>query len=191
MAWWRTSCCRQNLRETIQTRDVSDVFVLYSHHSHFWFYRRNAGGCVIEETSQISKEAQRRTRQELATRTGDTDSEEDGPSIDDEELEYQEPNEYEDEQRHQDDDGDHVRGWNGAEEEHWEYAGRRWWWATCSPSHFYTSSCILLYFNNNLISILHSVLARLVKIIPIILRLLAIAQVVLYCRFTMMQYSTT
>ncbi|KIM71219.1 hypothetical protein PILCRDRAFT_93972 [Piloderma croceum F 1598] len=79
---------------------------------------RNAGGCIIEETSQILKEAQRRARQELATRTGDTDSEEDGPGIDNEELE--EPNEYEDEQ-HQDDadneDGDHAGGRSGAEEE--------------------------------------------------------------------------
>jgi hypothetical protein len=54
----------------------------------------------------------------LATRTGDTDSEEDGPGIDNEELE--EPNEYEDEQ-HQDDadneDGDHAGGRSGAEEE--------------------------------------------------------------------------
>ena len=108
-------------------RDVSDVFVLYSHHSRFWFYRRNAGGCVIEETSQILKEAQHHARQELATRTGDTDSEEDGPDIDDEEedrdeeLEYQEPNEYEDEQLHQDDaaneDGDRARGQSDAEEE--------------------------------------------------------------------------
>jgi len=97
------------------------VFVLYSRDSHFWFYRRNTGGCVIEETSQISKEAQRRAQRELATRTGDTDSEEDGPEIDDEEPEYQEPNEYEDEQLHQDDaeneDSNYVRGRSGAEEE--------------------------------------------------------------------------
>jgi hypothetical protein len=57
----------------------------------------------------------------LATRTGDTDSEEDGPGIYDEELEYEEPNEYEDEQLHQDDaeneDGNSVRGRSGAEEE--------------------------------------------------------------------------
>ena len=97
------------------------MFFLYSHHSHCWFYRRNAGGCVIEETSQISKEAQRPARQELATRTGDTDSEEDGAGIYDEELEDQEPNEYEDEQLHQDDaeneDDNYVRGRSGAEEE--------------------------------------------------------------------------
>ena len=97
------------------------MFVLYSCDSHFWFYRRNTGGCVIEETSQISKEAQCRAQWELATRTGDTDSEEDGPEIDDEELEYQELNEYEDEQLHQDDaeneDSNYVRGQSGAEEE--------------------------------------------------------------------------
>ena len=89
--------------------------------THFWFYRRNTGGCVIEETSQISKEAQRRAQRELATRTGDTDSEEDRPEIDDEEPEYQEPNEYEDEQLHQDDaeneDSNYVRGQSGAKEE--------------------------------------------------------------------------
>jgi hypothetical protein len=53
-------------------------------------------------------------QRELATRTGDTDSKEDGLEIDDEKPEYQEPNEYEDKQLHQDDaeneDGNYVRG---------------------------------------------------------------------------------
>jgi len=57
----------------------------------------------------------------LATRTGDTDSEEDGPDIYNEELEDEEPNEYEDDQRHRDDadneDGNHAGGRSGAEEE--------------------------------------------------------------------------
>ena len=107
--------------------DVSNVFVLYLHNPHCWFYRQNAGGCVIEETSQILKEAQRRARQELANRTGDTDSEEDGPGIYNEELEDEEPNKYKDEQRDWDDadneDGDHTGSQNGAKEEEWEYAG--------------------------------------------------------------------
>jgi hypothetical protein len=67
------------------------------------------------------KEAQRHARQELATRTGDTDSEEDGPGNYNEELEDEEPNEYEDEQQHRDDadneDGDYAGGRSGAEEE--------------------------------------------------------------------------
>jgi hypothetical protein len=57
----------------------------------------------------------------LATQTGETDRREDGPEIDNEELEYQEPNEYKDKQLHQDDagneDGDHARAQSGAEEE--------------------------------------------------------------------------
>ena len=168
------------------------MFVLYSHHSHCWFYRWNTGGCIIKETSQISKEAQCCAWQELATWTGDTDSKEDGPDIYNEELEYQEPNKYEDEQLHQDDaeneDGNYVRGWSSAAEEYWEYEG--WWWqAICSLSfllvYLYTS--IATSFHTTC----HSVLARLVKIIPIKLRLLAITKIVLYCRFTVIQYSTT
>jgi hypothetical protein len=53
--------------------------------------RTNAGGSIIEETSRVSKEAQHRARLELAARTGDTDSEEDGPTSqedNDEDEEY-------------------------------------------------------------------------------------------------------
>jgi hypothetical protein len=143
-------------------------------------------------TSQILKEAQHHAWQELATWTGNTDSEEDGLGIYDEELEYQEPNKYEDEQLHQDDteneDGNYVRGQSGAKEEDWEYTGQ-WWQAICSLSRLpvYLCTSIATLFHTTF----HSVLARLVKIIPITLRLLAIAKVVLYCRFTMIQYSTT
>ena len=96
-------------------------FFLSLHHTHCWFYRQNAGGCVIEETSQILKEAQCCAQQELATQTGDTDSKEDGAGIYKEELEDQEPKYCEDEQLHQDDaeneDGNYMRGRSDAEEE--------------------------------------------------------------------------
>ena len=99
----------------MQVCDVSNVFVLHLHHSHCWFYRRNAGGCVIKETSQILKEAQCCAQQELATQTEDTDSEEDGPGIYDEELEYQESNKYQDDAKNE--DGNYVTGRSGAAEE--------------------------------------------------------------------------
>ena len=85
---------------------------MYLHQSHIRSYRRNTGGSVIEETSRISEDAQRRVQQELATRTGETDSEEEGPDCDDkeedweEELEYQEPAAYGDEELQQ---GDGLR----------------------------------------------------------------------------------
>ena len=67
------------------------------------------------------KEAQHHAQQELATQTGDTDSEEDRLGIYDKELKYEELIEYEDEQLHQDDaeneDGNSVRGQSGAEGE--------------------------------------------------------------------------
>jgi hypothetical protein len=50
------------------------MYSLYLHHSHFWFYSQNTGGHIIEETSQILKEAQHCAQQELAAQTGDTNS---------------------------------------------------------------------------------------------------------------------
>ena len=79
------------------------MYSLYLHCSHFLFYRQSTGGCIIEETSQILKAVQHCAQQELATQTGDTDSEEDGLGIYIKELEYQEPYKYEDKQLHQDD----------------------------------------------------------------------------------------
>ena len=64
-------------------------------------------------------------QQELATQTEDTDSKENGPDIYDEEedcneeLDYQEPNEYKDEQLHQNAEnkyGNHARDQSGAKE---------------------------------------------------------------------------
>ena len=73
----------------------------------------------LKRLHQILKEAQRCVQQELATQTGDTDSKEDKLGIYDKELEYEEPNKYEDKQLHQDDaeneDGNSVRGQSGTE----------------------------------------------------------------------------
>lgn len=77
MAKWCTHCGRQDLHQTIQPCYVSEIPYSYSV-TYTLTLRKNAGGSIVEETSCVSKEAQLRARQELATRTGDTDSEEDG-----------------------------------------------------------------------------------------------------------------